>query len=277
MKKLSLTHVGSLPYVDIKTALDFTFKFDLPVLFSLPNLDKRQFMGKDIVYQLEIGDYTAEHKIQLNDDFQDSSKSLYPPYRDAFLERMKQENKTEFKFQLIGPITFFKLIGNSKASLEEVGNFLLKKYQDLILSLCADGLSLFILDEPALAKSTTEDRKFLRYFLRELEEIRGVSIGIHVCSKLKLMEISEFKGILLNLDYSLYTKAEIRSMSETNFIGLNLGKLSSEHTTSDFKTNQELNFYLSPSCGLCFHLPEEVEHIIHNLRTVKAKFLASTS
>jgi hypothetical protein len=234
-------------------------------------------MGKDIVYQLEIGDYTAEHKIQLNDDFQDSSKSLYPPYRDAFLERMKQENKTEFKFQLIGPITFFKLIGNSKASLEEVGNFLLKKYQDLILSLCADGLSLFILDEPALAKSTTEDRKFLRYFLRELEEIRGVSIGIHVCSKLKLMEISEFKGILLNLDYSLYTKAEIRSMSETNFIGLNLGKLSSEHTTSDFKTNQELNFYLSPSCGLCFHLPEEVEHIIHNLRTVKAKFLASTS
>jgi hypothetical protein len=277
MKKLSLTHVGSLPYVDIKTALDFTFKFDLPVLFSLPNLDKRQFMGKDIVYQLEIGDYTAEHKIQLNDDFQDSSKSLYPPYRDAFLERMKQENKTEFKFQLIGPITFFKLIGNSKASLEEVGNFLLKKYQDLILSLCADGLSLFILDEPALAKSTTEDRKFLRYFLRELGEIRGVSIGIHVCSKLKLMEISEFKGILLNLDYSLYTKAEIRSMSETNFIGLNLGKLSSEHTTSDFKTNQELNFYLSPSCGLCFHLPEEVEHIIHNLRTVKAKFLASTS
>jgi hypothetical protein len=277
MKKLNLTHVGSLPYVDIKTALDFTFKFDLPVLFSLPNLDNKQFMGKDIVYQLEIGDYTAEHKIQLNDDFQDSSKSLFSPYRDVFLERMKQENKTEFKFQLIGPITFFKLIENSKASLEEVGSFLLKKYQNLVLSLCLDGLSLFILDEPVLAKSTPEDRKFLRYFLKELEEITRISIGVHVCSKLKLEDISEFKGILLNLDYSLYTKAEIRSMSETNFIGLMLGKLSSKHTTGDFKANQGLSLYLSPSCGLCFHLPEEVEHIIDNLRTVKAKFLASTS
>lgn len=277
MRKICLTHVGSLPFVDIKIALDYTFKFDLPVLFSLPNLDDKQFMGKDIVFQLDIGDYTDQHKILLKDDFQSSSQSLIPPFKDIFLKRMKEESRSEFKFQLIGPITFFRLVHSSKVSLEAVGSFLLEKYRELVLSLVVHGLSLFVLDEPILAQSTRKEREFLRYFLNELEQISGVKFGVHVCSKLEVEQISEFKGILLNLDYSLYTKAEIRSMSETNFIGLKLGELSSQHITGDFKGNQGQNYYLSPSCGLCFHQTEEIDYIIDNLRTVKAKFLASIS
>jgi methionine synthase II (cobalamin-independent) len=275
MTEVSLTHVGSLPHKDLSSALDYTFKFDLPVLFTLPNLDENQYMGKDIVTQLGIGDYSLEHQISLNKNYMNSKERLKPPFLHEFLNELKSKGRTGFKYQLIGPVTFFHLLGKTEFSIEEVGEFLAKKYIDLLKLLGPFGLELFILDEPVLGNSTEGQREYLKTFLIELYKKTNINTGLHVCSKLEPNALMKFEGFVLNLDYSLYSSDEIASIKETNFIGLSHGGLSDCHKAEDFNKNLADKVFLSPSCGLAFHQIDEIDNIFNNLSQTKGLFLAS--
>ncbi|MEE2671939.1 MAG: hypothetical protein VYA54_09520 [Bdellovibrionota bacterium] len=97
---IKTTHVGSLPHSNVEAAIDYTFKFDIPVLFSLPNLGAEHFMGSDIFSYSGGWENFNSHSLD----------SLY--FENEFFNAFNKQEKKQFKVQLIGPVTLHKYFLN---------------------------------------------------------------------------------------------------------------------------------------------------------------------
>lgn len=273
MNTVLTTHVGSLPFTDVDKALDYTFKFDLPVLFSLPARNENEFMGKDIVTQLGLGQYTKDHKIILKDDFFLSYASIRPPYLKEFFDRLKESKHKCFKYQLIGPISFFKLIKDSKNSIQIVTDFLLIKYAKLLEEISSFHKCIFVLDEPLMFQGSIEEIIIFNNFIDKLSQISNCDIGVHLCCKLDPSIIELISCTFKNLDLNLYSSKEISSLGVLNFVGLADGGVSSQEIIGIIKPKLNVISYICPSCGLFYKNEESLKQVFNNLTLTKSQFL----
>ena len=257
MTRPMLTHVGSLPFLDITTALEYTFRFDIPVLFSLPILDPNQFMGFDILHLLDIKSPLAkENEFELKEHFWESENKIKPYYQDEFLAKAKMKRVEKVKFQLIGPYTFYKLQQNSlqQTSFEKIASFLLIKYQDVLKTLTADISLFFCIDEPMLSSASFEEISLVKKFVQDLAKVEGAETAIHCCAKLTLEQLNHLEGIMLNLDTSLYDEAFIERHREFfRFPGIPL-----QGIKGDLSKICKDARYVSPSCGLALKEVDEL-------------------
>ncbi len=264
MTNVLTTHIGSLPYVDVEPALDFTFDFDLPVLFTLPKLDSNQYMQNELLTLLNLG-HVQNKQIILADNYLEVNKDIRPFYADEFFSKLKREKQDQFKYQLIGPLSFYKLI-KQEIPIQEVFDFLLVKYQTLVRDLNVYGKLYFSIDEPLLSMATDGELKLLVDFFNKLKSANSGKTFIHLCCKLEQQQLSFFDSSWLNLDLSLYASDYFNS---TCFWGLKSGLLPPDVTLHDL--SQEL--LLGPSCGLANLSEMDIISVQKNLS--QAKLLVS--
>lgn len=238
------SHIGSLPFMNTKDADHFNSYFDLPALYTLPIMDKKQFMLEQVI---------GEHR-SYSDQILETSLDV------SNLESLKDFN--HFKYQMVGPITLIKSLKLSdEKSIGDLLNWYLKELNDL-LPKDISKKCYFFLDEPMLFMATDEDYELLNNFLSKLESVFN-RIGIHCCSEMRpeLLKFEYINGISieskyindldLNLDFDLFL-----GVLDTKTIELDpIVKL------EEFKGN----VYVTPHCGLAFTDNEKMAMVSRNL------------
>lgn len=263
---MKTTHVGSLPFDNIEDALNYTFRFDVPVIFTLPNLNKKDFIHLEVIDLLDCGSF-KDGKIDL--DLNRNSKSIKLRYEEEFLKRFNRSEKKVFKIQLIGPVSLYSL-SNHNYSLQEVSDFLIEKYSELSQRLNKFGDLFFCIDEPLLNKTVLNKVKIINSFLKSLPMPKEL-VGIHSCCKLPVEEINKIECSNMNLDCSLYSIEELNSIDQFSFPG-GLNKiLLNNHCAKISCINLEKINYLSPSCGLYYESLNSLDRIFNELGETKNK------
>ena len=131
---MQTTHVGSLPFKCLNQALDYTFEWDIPVLFTLPQISSQEFMGFDLISILAIGGSQNQKTLSLRDDYLNCKKEITPLHLDAFIEYKDHKKFNKFKYQVIGPVSLFQMISNKdEIQFEGLVSFLKDKYYQLIM------------------------------------------------------------------------------------------------------------------------------------------------
>lgn len=240
------SHVGSLPFLDIKQANAFNEDFDLPVLFSLPKVNESELMLNQV---LGLGSGTV------------FSQSIVE--REIVIKNIDSICKyDEFKFQMVGPITLiksFKQISNSEIEA------LLYWYQNQlsnILDLNVMKRCYFFLDEPMLFMANVDEYEVLNSFLSSLTD-KFLKLGVHCCS--------EFKPDLLDFSFINGLSFESKYFKENHFpehIDLFLGVLDTQDLRLDSPLsldNLPNKLYVTPHCGLALSMPEKMNMVSKKL------------
>ncbi len=263
------THIGSLPFTDINTALDYTFQFDLPVLFTLPSFGAEHFMGADLCYQLGI-----LNSVKVNGGLEISENKKFKSINPFFFrEFVKAKGNKEFKYQIIGPYTLSKMIINSGPSLKKISEELIPPIKALIQSLEEEGLILLSFDEPLLFQANEEELQIVKEFIKELKKEK-VNFSVHVCSDIPLASCLKLEAPL-NLDISTLKIGFESYLPFMNIIGLSKGTLNLQGFMGTNLLKYLGNVYISPSCGLYGRTPEFCHSILSNLRESKENYIAA--
>lgn len=267
---MKLTHIGSLPFLSVNQALDYTFKWDIPVLFTLPKLNSSEFIGHDLLNLMGIDYGSGVNFLKIDPEFKSKAKEITPFYLEPFLKKLKAHGSKKFKYQLLGPVSFYHLIQNKDLiSFGEFSEFLLGKYKTLVASLAKHADLLFVLDEPFLANQTqfyTESK-----FIDELAKA-GAEVFIHCCAKLSVEDIKSLSSII-NIDLHLYSDDEISRFSPLEFPGFTWSSTDLPQNIGVLKKSTNNAQFLSPSCGLAFKSIQEVEGTINGLQFLKKSLL----
>lgn len=181
------THIGSLPFIDEQEALEFTFQFDLPVLFTLPNKNFQDRMDQEILF--------------LRDQ-------LIPTHWNLFRDGLESRGKKYFKYQLMGPVTARKVL-----DLDLDVTF----YQKILQPL--EGLYLFHFDEPAMSSDGeyVESRRVLNQLKSCFPQVK---MGFHLCQKIACTSMAMVDEPYNHLDGSLYTSQELSQLANIKMISL---------------------------------------------------------
>jgi hypothetical protein len=267
---MKLTHIGSLPFLSVAQALDYTFKWDVPVLFTLPKLNSCEFIGHDLLSLMGVDYGSGVNFLKIDPEFKTKAIDIIPFHLEPFIKRLKAHGSKQFKYQLLGPISFYHLIQNKDSiSFGEFSEFLLYKYKTLLASLSEHGDLIFVLDEPFLANQVhfyTESK-----FIDELTK-SGAEVFIHCCAKLKVEDIKQLSSII-NIDYHLYNDSEVSQFSPLEFPGFTWSSQDLPQNIGVLKKSMNNAQFLSPSCGLAFKSIQEVEATIKGLQFLKKTLL----
>lgn len=264
---MKTTHVGSLPFLSINQALDYTFKFDVPVLPTLPKLDEKQFIGADIVHLLGLGRF-SDGRMLLDNDFYKTSKELIPFWASDFFARFKGSGRSEFKYQSIGPISFYRMAKKYKEiDFKAVYDLLMTKYSILLKQLKNEGDFLFVLDEPMLFEDFNNTYPALESFCEELKSIHA-NFAVHCCGKLKPHQLNQCSPVM-SIDFNLYSEQEILELKREIIPGVTFydEKPAYLHLLKDGNFSAK---YITPSCGLAYKTLDEVDMILENLMQINA-------
>jgi hypothetical protein len=259
------THVGSLPFLNTEDALDFTFDFDIPVLFTLPMMEPKEFMHLEMISNLGIGEF-SENKIKFNDLDINSSFEIKSQYEEPFFKRFKSSGCKRFKYQQTGPVTLFEL-SDKALTIDQIFDYLLVKFTQLLVRYRDYGQVLFIIDEPMLNINFSKYRDKFNLFLEALSKLDGVEIGVHICSKMSVEELNELRCKYIHFDSSLYTPDEFSEITNTRFFGVSVPDNTNEYIASKssyFLQNAEI---ISPSCGLAL---KNIKTIYNNIEYLKS-------
>lgn len=248
--KPRISHVGSLPFTDPLQALNYTFEFDLPVLFSLPKKDPDEFMLTQVIKSLKLDSKNWDHA---------SLAEISIPYMDLF---RKRHDGSDFKYQLVGPHTLWKCIDTKnilkRSNQSDFYDYILAKYTNALKELSAIGELIFFLDEPMLAEQSGNDLTLLEDFIEKLRPFCK-EIGLHCCGKVLKKQLPRIELDYLNLDLELYdTKTEPFILEIT---APGLGDKSSFIPTQNTRL-------LTPSCGLALKSIESTAAILKGLKLV---------
>lgn len=258
-------HVGSLPFLSVEQALDFTFKFDIPTLFTLPKLDNGQLIGSDMIHLLDLGSVNGYENIKVNDPTLAVTKKLTPYYAEEFFKRFEKTENETFKYQGIGPISFYSILKRSNnVAFKDVYRFLLNVYTDLFASLANHGKVILVLDEPMLGSDFLSTHQALNNFVEDLEKTYP-EVLVHCCAKLSMQEISQM-NMGMNLDLNLYSDDELRSLNIaapglSNQRDKNYNILAIKNLLKEAK-------YFTPSCGLAYKTLGEVDEIFDFMQKI---------
>jgi methionine synthase II (cobalamin-independent) len=257
----------------VTAALDFTFEFDLPVLFTLPSLGQEHFMGFDVASLMGILDGVGnKQRVQLKSHFYRTGHDIVPFNLSEFLMR---QNGEAFKYQLVGPYTFYKMLDKPILSFEQFCNFLIPYYKKLIKMLQKEGMSLFSLDEPMFGGIIKEGPDFLILtcrFIRELES-KNCELSIHICSDIPSSLASKIPA-MLNLDYSILSHPKKGYMNQTNIFGFSEGLCNLQDFVGANSVDYLEDLYISPACGLYGLDEKNCYRVLSNLRMSKELLIA---
>lgn len=249
---IKTTHVGSLPFLDIKSALAYTFEWDIPALFTLPMKNKFEFLGNDLIASLGF-----EPTLNLPRDYFKSRQEIAPHHLVQFLTFGEKIGKLEsFKIQFPGPVTLYSMLENQdEIKFHELSEFLLEKYLVSIANLQKYGDILFVLDEPLLRNNILFYEKSAT--LLQLKET-GSDVFVHCCDKIDLAQLENSLGSM-HLDIGLYRDSPGFFELPLKFIGLNpawdwLPTMGG----NNFLFKDSLNL-ISPPCGLGLSKIQEVK------------------
>jgi len=274
MQKIDITHIGSLPFLNVEDAIDYTFKFDIPVLFSLPILNSKEFMGQDILHQLKIPFRMVDHKIHLEVSSLCTTSELIPAYFDLFINECLKRNRDEFKYQLIGPFTFYKMMtSSSNISFKDSWNFLIDKYLHLF-DLFDNYKLIFFIDEPSIFLASEEELSLIKSFMDRLSVHKNtMNIGIHFCSKLHTSHFDLFSPYIINFDISQYISTELSEVKGFNSCGISVPYANVQDNLGIIKSKTEDRLFFTPSCGLAFDTSSSLDHTFNHLVNLKKLFL----
>lgn len=254
---MKTTLVGSLPFLSTTQAIDYTFEWDVPTLFTLPQKDRRQFMGHDLAYLMNICEDSSKKKLVLRRDYLKCTKKIEPFYLKEFLEaRDRVQNKELFKYQLIGPVTLYHMLDNKdEINFEDFSKHLFDHYTDCIQKLSAYGKMIFSLDEPLL--NINKDFYKTSLYKNFLKSI-SAEVYIHCCSNILLADCQGFLDSL-HLNHSLYNGQEGMPCF---FIGLEMNDTNLPQLIVDFQKNKNKVKLISPSCGLALESIQALENYL---------------
>ncbi len=149
---INTTGIGSLPYKDIKEAVDFSFKFDIPFLPQLPNLGSQELM---INQTKDIGNIACW---------------------ELFLKELDKRKTKKCKLQVAGPIT----LKSTEGILRNV-NIMVKE----VFKRC-EKMILFI-DEPYYC-GEKEKAIIINQMISEFH-FPFLEIGVHSCNRIDFKNI----------------------------------------------------------------------------------------
>ena len=246
------TQIGSLPFLDISSAIDYAIQFDLPFIPSLPQLDKSEMM-----MALAMDGY-------LKMDISIKEKCLIP-----MLEKYRPER---CKYQVLGPVSAM-YIHNMKLDEQMLLEYLLQKISEVEKKFQQYNSQLVLfLDEPCLEFVGTKDYLILQKTVEALrDELKIYDVGIHCCSNANWQRVNDLPISMLSFDYYRYHQSLNQHLMEFEDKTLCFGVLP---TTFDHSSNYNLNlqtkqiknnikmvtdysfqnversFYVTPCCGL---------------------------
>lgn len=260
------THIGSLPFISIDQAFEYTFAFDIPVLFTLPKIYHDELMHLHVASSLELGKFD-EQQLILNDTF-DDSQELSSRYQESFFRKMKIYDRDVFKYQLIGPVSLYLLTDQSHC-FSHFCTFLLDKYTSYLSQLSKNYKLIFLLDEPILFKEFSKYKQELNDFMEQLSlRVTNIEVGLHLCCKLNVDQLNELCCRYLNIDTTLYSQSELSRVNNKSFLGV----ISTDGTISKTATNNPellLNTkIISPTCGLALQDSEVAQRVFRELKKV---------
>ncbi len=255
MIKVLTTHIGSLPFKDIDEALDFTFKFDLPVLFTLPKLNSNDLMENSIGQIL-------------------THKSVTVPYESEFFKSLNEKNIKAFKYQLTGPYTALRILDHIDPhhghSLDYIIECLSARYQEL-LDRWSQYDVLIMLDEPMLASCSDDD------FLKVLAFIESLDVGgkaLHCCDKLDIERVNLIgQRCCIHLDLSLYSISDLKHLKVDLISGFSMVLLGDQAGLKSYlKGTLRDGAIIAPSCGLALESNTGAYELFIALEGIKAFF-----
>lgn len=243
-----ITHVGSLPHLNIDDALNYTFKFDIPVLFTLPNLDKNQFMQNELKAIVQNG---------------------IPFHYNEFLRRAKEKKIRKIKYQLIGPVSFYKIHPHIAFSPDHFA----ETHNRVIKLLLQDFELLYVVDEPCLKKYNKDQKKMLSDFYHTIVKTDNLEIFVHCCNDIDFKYLTDLAEIQFHLDHSLFDSKDW-PLINSPYIGIGkLAKINFMNGLSDdldiFAKLPNNIRYISPGCGLACNSVKELDSIYNNLVKIK--------
>ncbi|HEC69305.1 MAG TPA: hypothetical protein ENI31_03345 [Candidatus Omnitrophica bacterium] len=160
-----ITQIGSLPYTDVKEAVDYSLKHDIPFL---PELPKR-------------GDAMLEY--------------IKHPGKLSCLEEFKKHKFSLVKVQCVGPATLIQA-GYSKG---EAISRIYEHISQILEGLSAQEIILF-LDEPALGYSGVNFKELWEVIFSNFKVIPGV----HICGNMNWDEVFSSSVEIISFDASKY-------------------------------------------------------------------------
>lgn len=164
MEKI-ITQIGSLPYTEVREAIDYSLQHDIPFL---PELPKR-------------GDAMLEY--------------IKNPGRLSCLEEFKKHRYQTVKIQCIGPSTLIQS-GHSK---DEAVKRAYEHISAILDGLEAEEIILF-LDEPALGYSGVNFKELWEIIFSNFRVISGV----HICGNMDWDEVFSSGVEIISFDASRY-------------------------------------------------------------------------
>lgn len=269
------THVGSLPFTDVNEALDFTFSFDIPALFSLPKLNSNEFIGADLLSGLGVSYEKKDHLLHTDKSFLAGKQTLELAHEKSFFDRLEKAKKQIFKTQLVGPYTLYRLLACEDLSFNELCTFLESVYVQKIEQWLTRGDGLFVaLDEPYLAQITQDELIIFKGFVKKVLKLlmtKRLNLYVHCCAHLSVEQVEQIKDIELNLDLGLYSRDEIMKLSNLRYLGGD--KISEKLYLPVISGTQSI--LLLPSCGLAFKSILQCYQIIEALTFEKNSLVNS--
>lgn len=256
---IQTTHVGSLPFLETTAALDYTFRWDVPVLFTLPKQSSIEYLGLDLLSGLGLHTHSNKSEIILPKNFLQCSQKINPHHLKEFLLFGEKLNKLhKYKVQFPGPVTLYSLLGNrDEICFTDFSQFLLEKFVKCSEELQRHGEIIFVLDEPLLRENILfyEESNYLKV----LAETRAEAF-IHCCDKIDLSLLSNSLASM-HLDIGLYRNTPGVLDLPLKFVGFKLdsGFLPTKTGSAHFVKNSLK--YISPACGLGLDKTQDVSSL----------------
>jgi len=261
--------IGSLPFSDIKSALDYSFSFSIPTLCSLPKLDQDEFMVDQALRETDNYVYKNHRLVKSEKKYQARLRFCS---EEEFFKRLEKrpEDNSKYKWQACGPLTLASTLDHHPDENEIIESYIQKLLRTQKSFNQRNTKCVFFIDEPVLAFAG--DGAYLYKFiqrLRESEEFDSVTIGLHVCSKVSPLLLANLDVDIYSLDLSLYDDQERELLQVSLGKKLVYAPVGSSGEIYEYPASREV--YVSASCGHALCPLERMDGILERIKSFEKR------
>lgn len=235
---ISISHIGSLPFLSTKEAAEFNSKFTIPCKFTLPNLNEKDLMTYQVLKKYKVFD---EKLIK--------EKFYFNNYSLSFGQK--------YKSQIMGPVTASLLLGN--VPLQKFKNWYLRNLIEALKNENVDDC-YFFLDEPMLFKADQIHFDLLNFVLSEIKDMI-FSLGVHSCERFSFEKVDQSSLDSISVESKYFEEYKFNTSLE-----IFLGVLETDTLKpADVIALSKNKIHLTPNCGLAFSKIDLVQSVPEKL------------